>query len=383
MPTFLDYAKIYGEKSFSELTLNSIDLAIINELGYLPLGQDQSLERPVSLQKLKEDFDASGQSVVYSFSVTKERVALLETVLDAPRYQGLSVRAYINDIDPQFEEQFAAMVMELPAIHHHQVVFRGTDETFIGWKEDFKMTYLDEIPAQRQALDYLQKILQENEETYTLTGHSKGGNLALYAASCLPEHLQARIDHLLLLDAPGLHDHILESPGYKTISPKVLCLRPKDSIVGSMLKHDIPSSFVESKALGTFQHNVSKWEVEGVDWKWASGQSELSRAMEVTFSQWTEELSQEELKTIFDTVFDLFLENDVATLDVLQADVLQSARTIMTAFSQLPAEKRQLLGKSATSLLSIFIKSRLQEVEVLKLDQLSDKLKGILGPGMK
>lgn len=380
MPTFLDYAKVYGQKSFTEQVLNSIDLAIFNELGYLPLGQGQALVQPISLQELKEDFLASGQTLTYSFSITKERIALLETVLAAPRYQGIRLASYINDVDPEFEKQFAAMVIELPSINHHQVIFRGTDETFIGWKEDFKMTYLDEIPAQRQALVYLRKILEASPFTYTVTGHSKGGNLALYAASCLSEGLQAKIDQLVLFDAPGLHDRILASPGYQRISGKVLCLRPKDSIVGSVLKNDIPSYFIESKAIGTFQHNIASWEMEGKDWKFASGQSELSRAMEFTFGQWTQELSQKELKTIFDTVFDLFLENDVDTLDELQADVLRSARTIMAAFSQLPADKRQLLSKPAISLLSIFIKSRFQQVNPPSLDHVSDKIKGLFGP---
>lgn len=175
MPTFLDYAKVYGQKSFTEQVLNSIDLTIFNELGYLPLGQGQALVQPISLQELKEDFLASGQTLTYSFSITKERIALLETVLAAPRYQGISLASYINDVDPEFEKQFAAMVIDLPSINHHQVIFRGTDETFIGWKEDFKMTYLDGIPAQRQALVYLRKILEASPFTYTVTGHSKGG----------------------------------------------------------------------------------------------------------------------------------------------------------------------------------------------------------------
>lgn len=102
--------------------------------------------------------------------------------------------------------------------------------------------------------------------------------------------------------------------------------------------------------------------------------------MEFTFGQWTQELSQKELKTIFDTVFDLFLENDVDTLDELQADVLRSARTIMAAFSQLPADKRQLLSKSAISLLSIFIKLRIQQVNPPSLEHVSDKIKGLFGP---
>ncbi|WP_165329038.1 Mbeg1-like protein [Streptococcus tangpeifui] len=379
MPNILDYIKNHGEKTFSDLMLNSIDIAIINELGYLPLGEQLHLTQPVTLQALKEDFQASGKKVHYSFTVTKQRVELLKAVLAAPRYQGLSLVSYINDIDPQFEKQFAAMVLSLPNINHYQVIFRGTDETLIGWKEDFKMTYASEIPAQRQALAYLIKILEASDCRYTVTGHSKGGNLALYAAANLPEDFQARIDQLFIFDAPGLHNRVLHSQGYQAIRDKVLCLRPKDSIVGSMLKNDLASCFIESKAIGTFQHDVATWEVNGTDWQFASGPSELSQALEETFSQWTQELSKQELKILFDTVFDLFLENDVATLDDFQADILKSAKTIMTAFSQLPADKRQLLNKSALSLLSIFVKSRFEQLNFPNPKQLSEKWRNLLG----
>ncbi|MFC3931287.1 Mbeg1-like protein [Streptococcus dentapri] len=375
MPTILDYVKENAHKDFGELSLNSVDIAVLNELGYLPLGEGVDLNQPVSFQTLKKIFFAHDQVLAYSFTVRKERVDLLYAVLEAPRYQGLQLLSYVNEIDSEYEKQFAAMVVELPKIAHRQAIFRGTDETFIGWKEDFKMTYMSEIPAQRRAKQFLIESLEQAPYKLVLSGHSKGGNLALYAASQIESSLQNKIDQILILDAPGLHDRILESQGYQLIKDKILAIRPKESIVGVMLSSDVPSLLVDSKELGLFQHNVSAWEITGSHWKLAQGQTALSQTLEVTFRVWTHELSKQELKALFDTVFDLLLDNNITSIDVFQTDVLKSASLLLGALSKLPADKRRVLTKSTTSLLEIFIKSHREQLTLPSFKSLSGQFK--------
>ncbi|MGT2928689.1 Mbeg1-like protein [Streptococcus dentasini] len=376
MPTLLDYINNNAQTSFASLPLNGLDLALMNELGYLPLGEGQAQAASIALQDLQEKF--ASDSVAYSFIVNKQRVAIFQAMSKAPRFKDLQLSHYVNSVDAEYEKQFAAMVMELPHISHCQVVFRGTDETLIGWKEDFKMTYMSEIPAQRQAALYLRHILLDGSGPVILTGHSKGGNLALYAAAHLPAALQARIKQIFIFDAPGLHEHVLKSAGYQAIRHKICSIRPKDSIVGSMLNNDITSTFVDSKAIGVFQHNTTTWEIDGHLWKIADGQTALSQALELTFRKWTQELPNQELKIFFDTIFDLFMENDLATLDDLKADVLKSTSLFTSALSQLPVEKRQILTKSTISLLELFMKSRVSQLRLPKIKLLLDPLKTFL-----
>lgn len=370
MTTIIDFVKTFGQVSFEDMPLSTIDMVMINELGYLPL--DQWLEDSSKTGSIAQ----LGQAIIgryqlqkdYSFTVNRDRIELLEAMSQAERYQELSFSHYVSILDKDFEKQFAAVVMEIPSLDYAQVIFRGTDETFIGWKEDFKMTYMSEIPAQRQAKSYLTELLAEDrQKKVVVTGHSKGGNLGLFAASQVEASYQEQISYVLLLDAPGLHEAVLDSPGYQAIRLKVCALRPKDSIVGSMLNNTIKGIFVESQVPGLMQHNVMTWEIIGTAWSLVAGPSELSQALEVTFREWTKELGKPALKIYFDTIFDLFLQNDLDSIDEFRQQLLTNIRKILLALGQLPADKRQHLTDSTLKLLSIFVKSSASQVGLPKI----------------
>ena len=116
----------------------------------------------------------------------------------------------------------------------------------------------------KNAKKYLKEVLRELDGDFILTGHSKGGNLAAYAASQVNPLLQERIKKIYSYDAPGLNKVIIESDGYKAIANKIQHYIPQGSIVGMMLEIPKQMAIVKSTALGGLaQHDTFSWQIEG------------------------------------------------------------------------------------------------------------------------
>lgn len=70
------------------------------------------------------------------------------------------------------QTQFAALTFRLPDGTLY-LAFRGTDDTLVGWKECFAMSYAFPVPAQALAQDYLVQAAQRPRRL-RVGGHSKG-----------------------------------------------------------------------------------------------------------------------------------------------------------------------------------------------------------------
>ena len=295
----------------------------------------------------------------HSFLVTEERVKLLQKVVASKRFVNLNLSDYVNDVDAEYERQFSAMVFTLPEINHHQLVFRGTDDTMIGWKEDFKLTYVQEISAHRAAVAYLEAYLEKYSGKVTVSGHSKGGNLALYAVAHVNDLLREQIEKVYMLDAPGLQEKGLESDGYKAIRERVTVIRPEESIVGIMLYNDIEPIVVKSNASGIMQHAVTSWQFneETGELILAERQTDLSQNLEKTFKQWMKELSSQELKILFDILFDTLMSSGIHSINDVTIDREFGAKlaTSIASFYSIGTEKKLLLAKSAKLFLQAFV----------------------------
>lgn len=357
MSNILDYVQETGAISFDDIPVNELDVAVLNELAYLPLQkpQQESLKQCfLPLKELISSTSFSLKEVVPSFMMTQNRVALLKSVLLSHRYQDLQFGYYINEVDSLFEKQFAAVVAYLPVIDYYQLIFRGTDETFVGWKEDFNMTYMSEIPAQRSACQYLSRFLTSHPHKLTVSGHSKGGNLAVYAASFIPNSLQNYLETVYIFDSPGLHEQVLKRDGYRQIRHKIKAYKPKESIVGVMLASDIQAHILESKARGILQHDLFNWQTANNQFVRVDELTHLSQSLQKTFNEWMKEYSKHDLKEMSDTFFDLFFSLGIDNLDDLKAADLKTAKIFLETFSHLDSHKKVLLFNALKTLLGIY-----------------------------
>lgn len=370
MAHLIDYLEKVENLTFDQEPLNILDKVCINEIGYLTYEKwltASDLKKPINLHDFAEGKELNPD---YSFMVTKERVELAEAMVRSRRFASLSLSNYRSVLDKEVEKQFAAMIFSLPELDYHQLVFRGTDDSVIGWKEDFQLTYSREIPAHRSAMTFLEEHLPNLSGCITVSGHSKGGNLALYSAVQSSTALREKIAELLLLDSPGLMKSLLEKPSYQELKAKMTVIRPQDSVVGVMLYWDRPAQLVAAEGIGFAQHNALTWEVDLTtnDFVYVDQPTDLSQRLEETFQEWIETLPNQELKQVCDLVFDTILDSGIESLDDIGIQALPQLGQMLQEFGNLSDKQKKVLQDGFNQLLWIFWKSGNKKSNLPKLE---------------
>ena len=262
------------------------------------------------------------------------------------------------------------MIFSLPEFDYQQIVFRGTDDSVIGWKEDFQLTYSREIPAHRSAMAFLEKHLPTLSGHIVVSGHSKGGNLALYSAVQSSTVLREQIAELLLLDSPGLMKPLLEKTSYQELKPKMTVIRPQESVVGVMLYWDKVAKLVAADGIGIAQHNVLLWQVDlGTnDFVYVDQPTDLSQRLKETFQEWIETLPNQELKQVCDLFFDTILDSGIESLDDIGIKTLPKLGQMLQEFGNLSDQQKKVLQDGFNQLLWIFWKSGTKISNLPKLE---------------
>ena len=348
MGNLITYVQQYGAQTFEDKSLTDIDVLVLTEIAYLPFDEivpkSFDVTEAISLNQLGKEFEKIKEKEHENnpFMITSERIELLEVVSKSQRYKEIKVFGFMNDIDDERTKQFAAVCYQWEE-ENRWIIFRGTDETLIGWKEDFMMTYSDLIPAQTDAIEYLKKQAETFSGTLNVSGHSKGGNLSLYASAMQEEAIQNRIEQIYCWDSPGVHRSILGTEGYQRVVSKAKRYIPQDSIVGLMLESQVPYHIIESQGSGISQHSALMWNIEEDHFVELTELTKNSQLTDQTFKQWTEVVSDEDLKLFFDTFFDLIFEMGVETVN----DVYYNFRMYMQKFFEkayrMNPEKREVL----------------------------------------
>ena len=348
MGNLITYVQQYENQTFQEKSLTDIDVLVLTEIAYLPFDgivpSTFNVTEAVSLQQLGKEFESikEKEHEKNPFMITEERIQLLDVVSKSQRFKDIKVFGFMNDINVELTKQFAAVCYQWEE-ENRWIIFRGTDESLTGWKEDFMMTYSDLIPAQTDAIEYLRKQADIFSGILNVSGHSKGGNLSLYASAMQDEAIQNRIQQIYCWDSPGVHRSILNTDGYQRVVSKAKRYIPQDSIVGLMLESQVPYHIIESQGSGISQHSALMWNIEEDRFVELTELTKNSQLTDQTFKQWTEAVSDEDLKLLFDTFFELFFEMGVETVN----DVYYNFRIYMQKFFekayQMDTEKREIL----------------------------------------
>ncbi|MDO4667124.1 MAG: DUF2974 domain-containing protein [Streptococcus sp.] len=314
MATIFDYMDNMKYESIYDYDFTELDFLILTELSYLPFdGMVSSEMNPSTECRLLEIYPSIDKKI--TTMTTKERLLLLEKAYTHKRFKNIKLSGYINDIDSTIEKQFSAVIFKIKP-QTYVLAFRGTDDTIIGWKEDFHMTYMKRIPSQKSAVHYLEKAMAALPGKFILVGHSKGGNLAAYSASQVDPSYQERIQGIYSYDAPGLHHSIIHSEQYKSINHKVNHYVPQGSIVGMMMETPKEIKIVKSNALGGFaQHNTFTWHIEQRGFVLLDKPDTASVQTDKTLKSWLASVPDEELKDFFDLFFGLVQKAGITSID--------------------------------------------------------------------
>jgi len=304
MADMLDYLAWRGDIEFTQLPVNPVDALIFSTLSYIkfedivPDNPNQSISLAEAAAGLFSLADPVNRARV------KKDLDLLKAVAESARFDNIRMSFYRSVLIPEEDTQFAAVTIFLEDGSAY-IAFRGTDNTLTGWKEDFNMSFQSSIPAQHLALAYVQEFTAAHPIPIWMGGHSKGGNLAVYAAAKCGQLLQKRIVGVYSQDGPGFSEAMMNDPGYRSILPKVRSYVPQSSVIGMLLEHEEPYTIIKSNQIGIMQHDPYSWQVLGADFLKVEELTADSRFLDRTFRNWLSQMTNEERSEFFDTVFEL------------------------------------------------------------------------------
>lgn len=368
--TIIEYLKEFGQNLITKEPLNEVDGLVLCQLAYLKFdglvpGVTES-KKAVSMQEIYQHADF--ENLFGDTRYEKENRALFHGIMESRRFQNLRLNFYINIIEKEWETQFSAITYLLEDGTAY-VAYRGTDENIIGWKEDFNMAFLNPVPGQAYSVKYLNMVTEKLNHRLKIGGHSKGGNLAVYAAMNSSEQIQERIINVYSMDGPGFRPEVLAESRYQEIKEKVVKILPQSSLVGMLFEKDIQYKTVASKSFGLAQHNPYTWIVENDDFRIVSDIYESRKFMDDTLNEWILSLNEEQLTTFVDSLYQVISASEADNMIEFSADLKKSMNGMVSAIKNLDEETSSMLRaiiKSLFDLLKLRVKEELKLQNIIK-----------------
>ncbi|WP_251387432.1 DUF2974 domain-containing protein [Mediterraneibacter agrestimuris] len=374
----LDYLAWRGDLTFAQSEFNEVDNLILCYLVYVNLdGAAPGIgENTMTVRDLSERFfeQHTEKELKKDKSFIRLAPKVLKAMASTERFGNLLVQNYVNKIDLEKMLQFAAMEILL-GDGTTFIAYRGTDDTIVGWKEDFYLSK-GEVPAEKEAVAYLNTAGAEKKELdvpefveaacavraaeraaeavkkIRIGGHSKGGNLAVYAAACCEEAVQDRILEIYNNDGPGFKMEFFEKPGYQRISNRIKRYIPESSIIGMLLEHVAEPAVIRSDQKGVMQHDGLSWEVVGPSFIYCPVISNFAAGMDRSIKGWLAQVEGEQRQQVIDDLFAVLEATQAATLTELQDGGLKNIRIIMKEIEEMDSDSKGVLQSLLKEMMS-------------------------------
>lgn len=303
MKNLIDYIDEFGNIRFAQKEFNEIDNLIFSQLAYTDYKGIIDYESSLSLMETAKRFFAiyNDDDINELIGISAKSAQLLKKCSQFDRYKNVIISHYINNVNEEIDKQFSAVHFILDN-NIDVVAYRGTDVTVTGVKESAMLSYMFPVPAQIEALYYFQETCMKHRENIILCGHSKGGNLAIFAAVNCSNSLKKRITAVYENDAPGFPKYFFDRYDYQQIKDKIHLLTPQGSIIGRMLYHDAKPAIIKSTASGLKQHQASSWEFDGDSFVRVESYDAFSDFIDDYLDSLIDYVSDEELELFFDTL---------------------------------------------------------------------------------
>ena len=354
MTNIRDYIQWRGDLSFAQDPPNAIDSLIFSYLVYIRFPED--MLQPEGACTLSQAAEALSGLEDYRDRGNAHQLELLREAAKSNRFSGAKLVRYENRFIPEEDTQFAAAAFLLDDGSLF-VTFRGTDNTLVGWKEDLSMSFRSVIPSQALAKQYLQDVLMTHSGPVRVSGHSKGGNVAVYAVSQSAPVIRDRVLEVYNQDGPGFSVEFLEDPGYQAILPKIRTYLPQGSMIGVVLYRAEPVIIVQSHETGIMQHDPFSWNICGTAITRMDALNANSRFFRLTMENWLAGFDMDDRVRLVNMLYDLLTSGDVEVMD----DILQP-KSLINYVARLRGSEliRKYLASDLNSLLKAARRARLQ-----------------------
>jgi len=358
MADIVDYLSWRGDLTFRQDPFNEVDNLLLSEFCFLDLsgivpdigeGEDVTLYQAAAAYFHRR----AGQERRMGVLVSPRVLDLAEGMARSRRFGALRLSGYRACLDAEQETQFAALTTDLGDGTVY-LAFRGTDDTLVGWKEDFNMAFLSTVPSQPMAAAYVKEAAAARPgRGLRLGGHSKGGNLAVYGAVHCPARVRRRVRQVYNNDGPGFKESLAASPAYQAVRDRIVTIVPRSSVVGMLLEHDTGYTVVDSGRQGLYQHDGFSWEVLGPRFVRLEEISAAGQESGRTIRDFIGGMDDSRREQFVDALFEVLGSTRAKTLTDIDSDWMGAVGAMLRSYKGLDKEERQLLGEAARVLVKV------------------------------
>ena len=349
MINLIDYVKANGNYVLEEKKMNEIDDMIFARISYMPFKYiDMCANETI------ESIATKMKDLEQAKYIWADDKPFLQELGKAKRYKDIVVTDYVEILDNSAEKQFAAITINLPKIKY--ISYRGTDSTLVGWKEDFNMSFMENVPSQIESVVYLNDVAKKYKEDFILGGHSKGGNLAVYAAVFCEDEIKPKIKKIINADGPGFDKSVIQTPEYRKVLKKIETYIPQSSVVGRLIEHEEEYQVIKSNQKGFMKHDIFSWEIEGDKLVRIERVTTNSEIFNGILRDWLKNTTPEERKDFIDMLYEIILTTKATEVSDFRIDTVKKIGQILTTYKNRKEEDKKEIEKMIKLLISSTIK---------------------------
>lgn len=363
MQSINDYLDWRGDLTFSASPFCEVDNLIFSMLAFIdfegivpatPLGMPVKLSDCLTAHREKHPGGEEFGQIIPEINND-----LFRKAAESVRFSDVYVTGYRFELREEEHLQFAAVSFILPD-NTIFAAFRGTDDTLVGWHEDFNLSFTCPVMSQRLAVEYLEDIASVHRGRIRTGGHSKGGNLAVFAAVFSKKEVRERIITAYSNDGPGFLPEIIASEQFSEMAPKITTIVPQSSVIGMLLEHSEDITVIESSlpdSEGLFQHDPFSWVVRGPSFVHLDDLSRQGKRHDAVMSKWLSGITKEERRQFTETLFGLLQATGAKTLTDLSTDQFARLTAAMKSFRELDRETKDRVYRFVRGLVEFLLKS--------------------------
>lgn len=347
MPNLFDYFAWRGDLSFNASPFCEVDNLIFSMLSFMDLSgivSDSIIGMPVKLSDAFEKYSKKfPDGERFGQIIPQATGDIFKLAANSNRFHDSYITAYRSETDEDAVSQFAAVTFVLPD-NSIFVAFRGTDDTLVGWREDFNLSFMHPAVAQAKAVDYLTEVASVHRGDIRIGGHSKGGNLSVYSAVFAPDDIKKRIITAYSNDGPGFVEEVIESAEFKEMSSRICTIVPQSSVIGMLLEHMEDYCVIESTiSNGLFQHDPFSWSVVGNSFVHLDELSKKGKRHDRVLSEWIRGMTVNDRRELTKTLFGVLDSTGAKTLSDLTVDKREKISAAIRAYSELDKDTKDHL----------------------------------------
>ena len=351
MGNIMDYISWRGDLSFAQSPFNEVDNLILACFSYVNLDGIPAVsgQKGIELKKLVNEFKKLHTIKELEADISFIRLApfMMFEMAKSVRFGNCVIRNYVNEIVTEAEQQFSAVEIVLDDGTSY-ISFRGTDDTIIGWKEDFNLS-TGVVPAQERAVEYMERISDKASGMLRVGGHSKGGNLAIYG-SVMCKSAHDKILEIYSNDGPGFSKEFQESPETAEMMPKIIRIIPEYSIIGTLLEHEKQPIIVASTSRGLLQHDGFSWEVQGPGLVRRDSLNKTALRFIEILHKWIDGMDTEQKRLLIEDLFATLQASGCENLSEVQSGGIKSLAAMVKRLDKFAPESRGMMQELLTAI---------------------------------